>query len=142
VDLQRPRIRAVAEAGLVLAPKPGGFTLAELAERVRPLLPNNRPIYASCHASYDLSKLLGKALVERIERTRRYRIRPYGFRILAGMLVLRERVLKPVLAGLGKARIGRPPSRSIRSTTITRYFNTSCAVLLKLLALQLDCKTF
>jgi hypothetical protein len=77
-----------------------------------------------------------------IDRTRRYRIRPYGFRILAGMLVLRERVLKPVLAGLGKARIGRPPSRSIRSTTITRYFNTSFAVLLKLLALQLDCKTF
>ena len=33
----------------------------------------------------------------------------YGVRILAGMLVLRERVLKPVLAGLGKPRIGRPP---------------------------------
>jgi len=83
--------------------------LAELAERVRPLLPSNRPIYASRHASYDLSKLLGKALVERIERTGRYRIRPYGDRILAGMLVLRERVLKPVPAGLGKARVGRHP---------------------------------
>jgi hypothetical protein len=111
VDLQKPRIRAVSEALLALAPKPGGFTLAELAERVGPLLPNNRPTYASRHASYDLSKLLGKALVERVERTRRYRIPPYGVRILAGMLVLRERVLKPVLAGLGKARIGRPPKQ-------------------------------
>ena len=111
VDLQKPRIRAVAEAVLALAPKPGGFTLAELAERVRPLLPSNRPTYASRHASYDLSKLLGKALVERVARTHRYRIPPYGVRILAGMLVLRERVLKPVLAGLGKARIGRPPKQ-------------------------------
>jgi hypothetical protein len=85
--------------------------LAELAARVRPLLPSNRPTYASRHASYDLSKLLGKALVERVARTHRYRIPPYGVRILAGMLVLRERVLKPVLAGLGNARIGRPPKQ-------------------------------
>ena len=88
MDLQKPRLRAVSEAFLALAPKPGGFTLAELAERVRPLLPNNRPTYASRHASYDLSKLCGKALVERVERTRRYRIPPYGVRILAGRLVL------------------------------------------------------
>ena len=60
-----------------LAAKPGGFTLAELAERV--------------------------------ERSRRCRLRFYDIRILAGILVLRERVLKPVLAGLGKPRVGRPP---------------------------------
>ena len=83
--------------------------MAELAERVRSLLPLNRSNYASRHASYDLAKLRGKALVERVEHTRRYRMPPYGARILAGMLVLRERVLKPVLAGLGKARVGRPP---------------------------------
>ena len=32
-----------------------------------------------------------------------------GIRILAGMLILREQVIKPVLAGLGKPRVGRPP---------------------------------
>ena len=109
VDLQKPRMRAVAQALLALAPKPGGFTLAELAEKVQPLLPGPALQYASRHASYDLTKLRGKELVERIERTRRYRIRPDGIRILAGMWVLRERVLKPVLAGLGKPRVGRPP---------------------------------
>jgi DNA-binding transcriptional ArsR family regulator len=111
VDLQKPRLRAVAETLLALAAKPGGFTLAELAERVRQVLPDNHSSYAARHASYDLSKLRGKALVERVERTRRYRVRPYGIRILAGMLVLRERVIKPVLSGLGKRRIGRPPQR-------------------------------
>jgi hypothetical protein len=109
VDLQKPRLRAVAEALLALAPKPGGFTLAELAERVRQALPDKRLHYAARHASYDLSKLRGKALVERVERSRRYLLRPYGVRILVGMLVLRERVLQPVLAGLGKPRVGRPP---------------------------------
>jgi DNA-binding transcriptional ArsR family regulator len=109
VDLQKPRLRAVVESLLALAPKPGGFTLAELAERVGPLLPDNRLRYAARQASYDLSKLRGKALVERVDQSRRYRLRPDGVRILAGMLILRERFLKPVLAGLGKPRVGRPP---------------------------------
>jgi hypothetical protein len=109
VDLQKPSIRAMIEALLTLAPKPGGFTLAELAEQVCPLLPENQPSYATRHASYDLSKLRGKALVERVERSRHYRLCPSGIRILAGMLVLRERVIKPVLAGLGKPRVDWPP---------------------------------
>ena len=83
--------------------------MAELAERVRQSLPDKRSNYAARHASYDLSKLRGKALVERVERSQRYRLCPYDICILAGMLVLRERVIKPVLSGLGKRRIGRQP---------------------------------
>jgi hypothetical protein len=109
VDLQKPRARAVAEAVLALAPEPDGFTLPELADQVRPRLLDTQPNYAARHASYDLAKLRGKGLVERIACTRRYRIRPQGVRLLAGLLVLRERVIKPVLAGLGKPVLGRPP---------------------------------
>jgi len=109
VDLQKPRLRAVAEASLTLAPEPGGFTVSELAERVRPALATTAPPYAARQASYDLAKLRGKALVERVAQTRRYRVRPTGIRILAGLLILRERVIEPVLAGLGKPRVGRPP---------------------------------
>jgi hypothetical protein len=104
VDLQEPRLRALAETLGALAPKPDGFTLAELAQRMAPLLPE-QPHYGSRQAGYDLAKLRGKQLVERIAQTRRYRIRPYGIRILAGMLVPRERVLKPVLAGQGSGRL-------------------------------------
>ncbi len=109
VDMQKPRMQAVSEALLALAPKPGGFTLAELAAKVRERLPDREPSYAPRHASYDLSKLRGKGLVERVHRSRRYRIPQRGIRILAGMLILREKVIKPVLAGLGKPRLGRPP---------------------------------
>jgi len=109
VDLQTPRMQAVSEALLALAPKPGGFSLAELAAKVRELLPDSTLSYAPRHASYDLSKLRGKELVERIQRSRRYRIRQHGIQILAGMLILREKVIKPVLAGIGRHRLGRPP---------------------------------
>jgi len=94
---------------LALEPEPGGFTLPELADRVRTQLPDTQPNDAPRHAGYDLAKLRGKGLVERIERSRRHRIRPRGVGILAGLLVLRERVIKPVLAGLGKPRVRRPP---------------------------------
>jgi DNA-binding transcriptional ArsR family regulator len=109
VDMQNPRMRAVSEALLALAPKPGGFTLAELAAKVRALFPESPLDYAPRHASYDLSKLRGKALVERVDRSRRYLIPQRGIRILGGMLILREKVIKPVLSGLGKLRVGRPP---------------------------------
>ncbi len=109
VDMQKPRMRAVSEALLALAPKPGGFTLAELAGKVRALFPESPLDYAPRHASYDLSKLRGKALVERVDRSRRYLIPQRGIRILGGMLILREKVIKPVLSGLGKLRVGRPP---------------------------------
>lgn len=109
VDLQQPRIRTVSEALLALAPKPGGTTAAELATKVRDLPPAGESIYTSRHARYDLSKLRDKELVERIVNTRRYRIPPAGIRILAGIVVLCEKVIKPVLAGLGKSRRSPAP---------------------------------
>ena len=60
-------------------------------------------------AAYDLRKLRGKALVERIGGRRRYRVRRPGIRTLAGLLILREKVLKPVLAGACRPKPGRPP---------------------------------
>ena len=88
-----------------------GFTVAERAARVCDLLPAGSLAYTPRHASYDLSNLRGKALVERINNTQRYRTPPAGIRILAGMLILREQVVKPVLAGLGTPRVGRPPKK-------------------------------
>ena len=109
VDLQKPRMRTVAEAVVALAARPGGFTAAQLAERVR--AQQGRPMagYHPRQAAYDLRKLRGKALVERIDGTRNYRVRRPGIRTLAGLLILREKVLKPVLAGVARPKRGRPP---------------------------------
>jgi hypothetical protein len=109
VDLQKPRMRTVAEAVVALAATPGGFTSAQLADRVR--AQQGRPMarYHPRQAAYDLRKLRGKALVERIGGTRGYRVRRPGIRTLAGLLILREKVLKPVLAGVCHPKRGRPP---------------------------------
>jgi hypothetical protein len=109
VDLQKPRMRAVAEALLALAPAPEGFSAAQVAARVRQQQGRKLRGYQGRKAAYDLRKLRGKAIVERLGRTRRYRLRRPGIRVLSGLLILREKVLKPVLAGVCRPKPGRPP---------------------------------
>jgi hypothetical protein len=109
VDLQKPRMRTVAEAVVALAATPGGFTSAQLADRVRAQQGRRMAGYQPRKAAYDLRKLRGKALVERIGGTRCYQVRRPGIRTLAGLLILREKVLKPVLAGVYHPKRGRPP---------------------------------
>lgn len=107
LDLAKPRMRAVSAAVLALAPNPDGFTIAELAACTHHVSPDQR--YGPRHAAYDLAKLRSKHLVERVGSTRRYRLAPAGVRTLAALFILREKVIKPVLAGAGGPRIGRPP---------------------------------
>jgi len=109
VDLQKPRMRAVAQAVIALGAKPEGFGAADLAERVRAQQGRAMAGYAARKAAYDLRKLRGKSLVARIGKTRHYRVRQPGIRTLAALLILREQVIKPVLAGVCRPKRGRPP---------------------------------
>lgn len=109
VDLQKPRMRGVAEAVVALAAQPEGFTSEQLAQRLREVQGRVMAGYGKRQAAYDLRKLRGKLLVERIAKSRRYRVRRPGIRTLAGLLILREKVLKPVLAGVYRPKRGRPP---------------------------------
>jgi hypothetical protein len=107
VDLQKPRMRLVTQAVVALAPQPRGFTAADLAQRIHDQNGPAMADYTRRHAAYDLRKLRGKQILDRIDRTRRYRANPAGVRVLAGLLILREKVLKPVLAGVHRPRRGR-----------------------------------
>ena len=109
VDLQKSRMRTLSQAVIALAPMPGGFTAKDLAQKVNLLTPDTPLPYTRRQASYDLSKLRGKKLVEPIANTRAYRLNTFGIRTLAGLLILREKVIRPVLAGVCKPRPGRPP---------------------------------
>jgi hypothetical protein len=109
VDLQNPRMRAVSEATVALAPQPDGFTVRELAEKTRGLMGEDAQTHGPRQAFYDLSKLRGKGLLDRGDKTRRYHCPMAGIRTLAGMLILREKVIKPVLAGAARKHVGRPP---------------------------------
>src|SRR5262245_52193116 len=84
-------MRAVAQAVIALAAQPEGFTAADLAERVQTQQGRAMVSYGDRKASYDLRKMRGKSLVERVGKTRRYWVRRPGIRTLAALLILRER---------------------------------------------------
>src|SRR5262245_2958876 len=98
IDLNKARMRHVVEALIALSPSANGFTASDLAARVR-LFSEQGPLpYGPRHAAYDLKKLRGKQIVQRIARTRRYHTLPAGLRAMAALLVLRNKAIKPLLA--------------------------------------------
>ena len=111
LNLDQPRLRAVLTAVISLAPAPNGFKVADLATRVREVLGVGPEAYTSRQAAYDLKKLRGQHLVHKIDRSRRYRSTSDGLRTMTALLVLREKVIKPLLAGAGRPKRGRKPKQ-------------------------------
>ena len=99
VDWNKPRMRAVLQAVVALALVPEGITAAAVAAKVRPALGYSEDAYQPRHASYDLKKLRGKRWLERVAGSRRYEATPRGLQTMAALLVLRDKILKPILAG-------------------------------------------
>lgn len=92
------------EAVISLSPKPGGFTASEVADKVKQITGNFH--YEARHASYDLKKLRGKELVTRKDYSRRYQSTADGLRSMTAFMVLRDKVLLPLLSAAGKRRFG------------------------------------
>src|SRR6516225_216253 len=76
IDLNKARNRLVVDAVVALSTRPNGFTVAQLAETVRERSGQDANMYSARNAAYDLAKLVGKTLVRRIERSRRYAADP------------------------------------------------------------------
>jgi hypothetical protein len=111
IDLNKARNRHVVDAVVALSTRPNGFTVAQLAEAVRQRSGQDANMYSARNAAYDVAKLVGKTLVRRIERSRRYAVDPPGVRTLCAYLLLREKVIKPLLAGVVRP-CRRPPKVS------------------------------
>jgi len=108
VDLNKPRIRAVMAAVVALSATPELFTSAHLAARVRETF---QPDYTARQAAYDLRKLRSKSLVTRVARRVGYEVPRDGLRTMAALIVLRDKVIQPVLAGMLHPKSGRPVGR-------------------------------
>ncbi len=109
VDLNKPRMRSLLAAVLTLAPAPQGFRVADVAAQIQAMMGPTAPPYTVRHAAYDLKKLRAKHLLEMVPSARRYRVPPTGLRTIAALVVLREQVIKPILAGTAKPKMGRKP---------------------------------
>jgi len=110
IDVNRPRMQAVMEGVIALSNKPRGFTASDLGTKVKEILSGSIPDYQSRHASYDLKKLRGKELVRRIKHTQFYEASPEGLKAMACFLVLRKKVLIPLLAGAQKRKAEQRPT--------------------------------
>jgi DNA-binding transcriptional ArsR family regulator len=108
VDLHHARMRDVVEGLLALATRPRGFQAEHLAEQVGARL--HTP-YSARQASYDLRKLRAKALVEKLPNSRRYQLSVESLRPLTALLVIREHVLRPVVANAGRRPTNKTPHR-------------------------------
>jgi hypothetical protein len=109
IDLNKPRMRAVLEAIVSLSLSPNGFTVSDLATKVQDILGLAQPAYQPRHASYDLKKFRAKTWVQKIGKSRRYQVPAAGLQLMSALLILREKVIKPVLAGAGKPKRGPKP---------------------------------
>ena len=109
VDLNKGRMCHVVEAVIAFAPSPNGFTASQVAAQVRLLSKLDPLAYSPRHAAYDLKKLRGKHIVQRIGRTCRYETLPTGLRAMTALIVLRNKAIKPLLAAARPLRPARGP---------------------------------
>jgi hypothetical protein len=108
IDLNKARNRHVVDAVVALSTRPGGFTLAQVAEAVQQRAGRSLKAYSARNAAYDLAKLKGKKLVHRVKGSRRCKADPSGVQAMCAYLILRDKVIKPLLAGVVRP-FGRPP---------------------------------
>jgi hypothetical protein len=109
VDVNKPRTRAGLSAVLSLACCPNGFTVNQFAAAVGAILGPAEPDYDARRAAYDLKKLRGKELVRTVARSRRYYVPPEAIRQIAALVIIRDKILRPLLAGVGYSETGRKP---------------------------------
>jgi hypothetical protein len=109
LDLNKPRIRAVLAALVSLALSPTGFTASDLAAKVRDILNLSPQAYQPRHAAYDLKKFRAKQWLRKIDQSRRYEATPTGLQTMSALLILREKAIKPILAGAANPKRGPKP---------------------------------
>ena len=100
---------------------PRGFTASDLACQVRALSGQTEDEYSSRHAAYDLKKFRAKDFVRKIESARRYEMVPQGLRAMSALVVLRDKVIKPLLAAA--CQLKRGPQRKC-CTTLDQHYQT------------------
>jgi hypothetical protein len=110
VDYNQSGMRGAMRASLALATAPKGFTASDLARKAGDLNPSDRS-YTPRQAAYDLKKLRGKQLIERIGSSHRYRPSSKGLRAMTALVVLRDKVIKPLLASCCQGKRGLKPKK-------------------------------
>jgi hypothetical protein len=113
IDFNKPRMRRMAEAVLNLSAAPAGFTSSDLAQQVHSMSDQPESDYGVRRAAYDIKKLRAKGMVRKIGNSRRYEPVTEGLRSLTALLVLREKIIRPLLAASGQPEPHGKPANPV-----------------------------
>jgi hypothetical protein len=119
IDLNKARMRNALTAALALAVAPGGFTVTDFTAKVRAMTGQDDAAYTIRQGAYDLRKLRAKHFVAKPGKSRRYEVPGDAARTMAGLTVLRDQVIAPILAGIRAHREDQTPD--IRTSVDTDY---------------------
>jgi predicted transcriptional regulator len=109
INLDKVRCRNVMKVVVELSTKPGGFTTKDVAVKYAKIAKISDQSYNPRNASYDMRKLEAKGLVERKEKSRKYRITAKGIAMIVATIVIREKIFKPIVAGINKKKLSPSP---------------------------------
>jgi hypothetical protein len=124
LKLDHPRQLALMHALVRFAHVAAGatFTTKEVHPYVIEALGSSASSYSLASLRYDLSKLRAKSLIEKLPRSRRYRISERGYSICLLFLKLFERVYAPLTAGLLSPIGGDRQLQHQRRTQLDRLY--------------------
>ena len=117
IDFNKLRMCRTAEAILALSASPQGFTASDLASQVHAMTGQPESEYGPRQAAYDIKKLRAKDMAGKIGKSRRYEVLPQGLRSLTALLVIREKIIRPLLTASGQppaAKRGHCPAHKLR----------------------------
>ena len=131
LDMDKTRIRAAIHGVVALSLQPGGFTAAEHAAKVNELT-DGQLNYTVRQAAYDLKKLRGKQLLTKAHpKARSYLTTPEALRTMSGLIVLRQKIIEPLLKYLGRAKSGPVPQDTAKIDQLFRDMQHSMAQVFK-----------
>ena len=124
LKLDHPRQLALMHALVRFAHIAAGstFTTADLHPHTIQALGVQPTDYSLSSLRYDLSKLRAKTLVEKVPRSRRYRLTRQGYSICLVFLKLFERIYAPLTAGLLHSFTGDSKLRTEKHSQLDRLY--------------------
>lgn len=124
LKLDHPRQLALMHALVRFAHVAAGstFKLGEVYPYVVEALGCSPSTYSLASLRYDLSKLRAKALIEKLPRSRRYRLPACGYSICLVFLKLFERIYAPLTAGLLRPMPGDRTLQHQRRSQLDRLY--------------------
>ncbi len=124
LKLDHPRLLAVMHALVRFAhiAAANTFTTADIYGPTAEALGHPSTPYSLASLRYDLSKLRAKRLVERVPKTRRYRLLPQGYSVCLVFLKLFERIYAPLTAGLLRPFSGDASLQPERRSQLDRLY--------------------